>query len=133
MKNNEIELPSNKNFGIFFSIIFLTISIYSYFYLSIFIAFTFLIISLFFGICSYFRPDILKSLNNTWMQLALLLNKIVSPIVLGFIFYILITPISLIGYLCGRDELRIKNLNKDSYWIDRKQLNSEEFSFYNQF
>jgi hypothetical protein len=63
----------------------------------------------------------------------MLLGKIVSPIVLGLIFFVLITPAALITRLFGRDELKIKKRTVESYWVDRSTLGLESESFKNQY
>ena len=66
-------------------------------------------------------------------MLGLALGKVVSPIVLGIIFFGLLTPISLIAKLMGRDELKLKRSNTTSYWVEPIGANSDAESFKNQF
>ena len=66
-------------------------------------------------------------------MLGLALGKIVSPIVLGIIFFGLITPIALIARLLGRDELKLKRPKKSTYWSKPISSNSDADSFKNQF
>ena len=68
-----------------------------------------LTISTLFAIAAFLTPQILSPLNRLWFCLGLLLGKIVSPIVLALIFFVLITPVSLVTRLFGRDELKMKN------------------------
>jgi hypothetical protein len=67
------------------------------------------------------------------MKLGELMGKVVSPLVLGVIFFVLLTPVGLIGRLLGRDELRLKRTNSESYWIDRVPPGPAGDSFKNQF
>ena len=126
MCKNNLNVPSNKKFGIFFSLIFLIL----YLYLS---NNFFLITSVIFLFLSLFYSEILQPLNNLWFKLGILLGSIVSPIVLGCIFFILITPISIIGKIFKRDHLKI-NLDKNikTYWIRRDNSFAKE-DFNNQF
>jgi hypothetical protein len=78
-------------------------------------------------------PRVLAPLNKAWFHFGELLGKIVSPIVLGVIFFGILTPIALVTRLFGRDELRLNRGRGDSYWIDRDPLGSAGQSFKNQF
>ena len=117
MKFSNIKLPSNKKFGYFFSGIFLVISIYL-FYLNIQISsYVFLALSILFLTIAFFNADYLHPLNKLWMQFGLLLGMVISPIILGIIFFGIFTPYGLIMRITGRDELRLKSKNDKSYWI----------------
>lgn len=124
--NTNFTLPSNKKFGIIFSLFFLIL----YLYLS---NNFFLITSVIFLFLSLFYSVILQPLNNLWFKLGILLGNIISPIVLGFIFFLLITPISVIGKIFKRNPLNI-NLDKNikTYWIRRDNGFTKE-DFNNQF
>ena len=132
MNFNNIEIPSNKKFGFFFSSIFLIISSYFAYKDNTVIAYMFAILVILFLAITLIRADILLPLNKLWMRFGLLLGMIVSPIVLGIIFFGLFTPIAIIMRLIGRDELRIKINNKDSHWITRDPVRNEN-SFNYQF
>ena len=127
MNISEIELPSNRKFGLLFTIIFLVIAWYlienhSYSgYSSIGIAALFFVIAL-------TKEELLLPLNKLWMRFGLLLGMIVSPIVLGVIFFGLFAPIAMLMRLSGRDELRLKYAQKASHWISRGEpIKSESF------
>lgn len=74
-----------------------------------------------FLVIAYTYPKVLAPLNFLWMKFGLLLHKIVTPIVLGLLFFVTITPIGLLARACGKDFLRLR-LDRDtrSYWIDRE-------------
>jgi hypothetical protein len=78
-------------------------------------------------------PRILGPLNRAWYHFGILLGRIVSPIVLGIIFFGLITPVAMIGRLFGRDELRLKPRQQVSYWIKREPPGPPGESFTNQY
>ena len=128
MKFSEIKLPSNRKFGFFFTFVFAVAAAYFYYsvnaswaYVSMVAALTFLLISL-------VKSDALLPLNKLWMRFGLLLGMIVSPIVLGVIFFGLFTPIAILMRLSGRDELRLKFTQKASHWISREEpIKSESF------
>ena len=130
---DNIPLPSNRKFGFFFTIIFFTISIYLYIKkFDIFFIYTFGVIAISFFIITLIKADILISLNRLWMSLGILLSLIVSPIVMGIIFFFIFTPIAIIIRIIGRDELILRIKNKSSYWIKRDD-NNHSNSFRHQF
>ena len=112
----KIKISSNKNFGIVFSIFFLLISIYlllnnnPIYYWSLFVSFIFLVLGL-------MNSKILSPLNLLWFKFGILLGKIVSPIVMGVIFFLVVTPISIILKIFGKDVLNLKFNNNKTYWI----------------
>lgn len=127
-------LPTNKKFGLLFATIFLAFALYAYFkHEASLISCLLLLASGFFLISGFLYPSLLSPLNKAWFMLGLALGKIVSPIVLGIIFFGLITPIALIARLMGRDELKLKRPNTKSYWSEPVGSNSDADSFKNQF
>ncbi len=87
-----------------------------------------------FGFLAFVFSKVLRPLNWLWYQLGQLLGKVVSPIVLGSIFFLLLTPVSLVTRMFGRDELRLtKSKGQQSYWIERSPPGPEPTSFKNQF
>ena len=132
MKVKVYDLPSNRKFGFFFTIIFIISSSYFY-YEGIYIWFyIFAVLSISFFIITLTKSEMLFPLNKLWMNFGLLLGMIVNPIVLFIIFFGMFFPISIIMRLIKRDELRIKLMNKPSYWVPRCQAVTVE-SFKKQF
>ena len=127
MKDLKIKLPSNKKFGYFFTFLFALVTTYffvngkeawAYFFLS-FVAIFFII--------TITKAEILLPLNKIWMRFGLVLGLIVSPLVLGLIFFCIFTPLAFLMRLSGRDELRLKIKNKTSHWIPRDELRQGDF------
>ena len=112
----KIKISSNKNFGIVFSIFFLLISIYlllnnnPIYYWSLFVSFIFLVLGL-------MNSKILSPLNLLWFKFGILLGRIISPVVMGIIFFLVVTPISIILKIFGKDVLNLKFNNNKTYWI----------------
>jgi len=79
------------------------------------------------------KPDLLLPLNKLWMRFGLLIGRIVSPIVLGVIYFGLFMPISFIMRLIGRDELRLRVNNDGTNWISRENSSIKSTAFKNQF
>ena len=129
MKTTELELPSNKKFGFFFTAVFLVAT--TYFYINNVgssVLSTLGVISLSFLVATLVNPDVLLPLNRLWMRFGLLLGMIISPIVMGVIFFGLFTPMSLTMRLFRRDELRIRFKNKKTHWILRDFPDGNELS-----
>ena len=134
--NNQIDsskMPSNNKFGWFFSAVFALIALYSYSQQLKFFASAATIVFLLVLATTLLAPQLLTPLNRIWYGLGMLLGKIISPIVLGIIFFVLITPTALITRLFGRDELKLKSLSVQSYWVDRLPPGPHSDSFKSQY
>lgn len=128
MKFAEIELPSNQKFGFFFTFIFAVAATYFYYTANVTWTYVCIAAALIFLLVTLVKSDALLPLNKLWMRFGLLLGMIVSPIVLGIIFFGLFTPIAILMRLSGRDELRLKFNQKASHWILRGEpIKSESF------
>ena len=130
MKFPELELPSNRKFGFFFTFIFLVAAGIFHSKQSTSVAYIFAILSLVFLLISSVQADLLLPLNKLWMRFGLLLGTIVNPIVLGLIFFVLFTPIAFLMRLSGRDKLRLKFKEKNTHWIKRgTPMQTESFKY----
>ena len=128
MKFSEVELPSNRKFGFFFTFVIALVAAYYLYSEKMTWAYAFIAAALIFLLVTLVKSDALTPLNKLWMWFGLLLGMIVSPIVLGVIFFGLITPIAITMRLSGRDELRLKSYQKASHWIKRSEpIKSESF------
>ena len=128
MKSSEIVLPSNRKFGFFFTFVFALVAAYFFYSTKETWAYTFIASASIFLLMTLVKSDALLPLNKLWMRFGLLLGMIVSPIVLGVIFFGLFTPIAILMRLSGRDELRLKYAQKASHWISRGEpIKSESF------
>ena len=132
MNFSEIELPSNRKFGFFFTLVFAAAAAYFYYTAYVSWAYAFVIAALIFLLITLIKSDTLFPLNMLWMRFGFLLGMIVSPIVLGIIFFGLFTPIAMLMRLSGRDELRLRFSHRVSHWITRSEQIKAE-SFKNQF
>ena len=116
-----IKLPSNRKFGFFFTLVFLIFSIYFYIKEAEILFYIFFLSSICFLAFTLFATNSLRPLNKLWMSFGLVLGMIVSPIVMGVIFFIIFTPIGILMRLFGRDELLLQFKTKPSYWIKRDE------------
>jgi hypothetical protein len=127
-------LPSERKFGVLFAVIFTLLAAYAvYSGWRPVLTMASIVAALAFGITAFVAPQILAPLNRLWFELGILLGKIVSPIVLGIIFFGLITPVGIITRLCGRDELRLRRRVTTTYWVERAPAGPEPESFKNQY
>ena len=135
MKSFEnIKLPTNRKLGFFFTSVFALLSSYFLFVGLNSIACVMFAITVFFLLTTLIKADALLPLNKLWMQLGLLLGMIVSPIVLGIIFFGLFTPMSLLMKLFRRDELRLKLVtDRKSHWKERNLRDAQTDAFKHQF
>ena len=128
-----LQLPSNHKFGWFIASVFAALTAYFHWKNWGIVAIAALIVSILFVAATLVAPQSLTQLNRLWYSFGLMLGKISSPIVLGFIFFALITPVSLITRLFGRDELKIKKSSVQSYWVNRSTQGPQSDSFKNQY
>ena len=121
---DEINKSSNRSFGIVFFVVFLLVSLYplingdSIRYWALLISSIFLILGL-------LNSNLLTSLNKIWFKFGNLLGKIISPIVMGVIFYFIVTPIGILMRILKKDLLNLKFNNNKSYWIEKTGPNSK--------
>ncbi|MDA9769204.1 SxtJ family membrane protein [Candidatus Pelagibacter sp.] len=115
---------TNKSFGIVFFIFFLIISIYPLINHGEIRKWS-LVLSVIFLALGLINSKILNPLNNMWFKFGILLGKIISPLVMGVIFFFIVTPISIIMKILGKDILSLKKNNKKSYWIKKSNIISK--------
>jgi hypothetical protein len=133
MKFSEIVLPTNRKFGLFFSLIFTLLYIYFFNAGSNRFVWVFAGLAIVFFIIAMTRSELLLPLNKLWMRFGLLLGMIVSPIVLGLIFFGIFTPIGILMRLFGRDELLLNSKTSASYWKHCVPDDETQNSFTHQF
>ena len=118
IKSN-IKISSNRNFGLVFFFIFLVVSIWPLTHNEsprIWSA----IISLAFLILVLTRSKLLTPLNRLWAKFGIILGSIIAPIVMGVVFFLVVTPIGLVMKIIGKDLLSIKyDKKKETYWVKR--------------
>ena len=115
---DEIKIGSNRSFGIVFFLVFLLISIYPLINNES-IRIWSLVVSLIFLVLGIINSNLLLPLNKLWFKFGIFLGKIISPIIMGIIFFLVVTPIGLIMRLIGKDILNLKYSYYRSYWIEK--------------
>ena len=129
MKHKEIKTGSNKSFGIVFFVVFLIIGLWPILNGNE-IKIWSIIISLIFLILGINNSKILTPLNKLWFRFGIFLGNFIAPIIMGIIFFFVVTPTGLIMRLLGKDLIKLKKNNDKSYWIEKKNIKS---SMRNQF
>jgi hypothetical protein len=121
---DNIKAGSNKSFGIVFFLFFLIISIYPIFFdgnLKIWS----LVISIIFLTLGLLNSKILTPFNLLWFKIGMLLGRFISPVVMGLVFFIIVTPTGLIMKLLNKDLLNLKKNKSKSYWIKKDTLKTD--------
>ena len=124
VQTEDIKLGSNRSFGIVFFVVFLLISLYPPLN-NEHIKIWSLIISLIFLFLGLLNSKFLSPLNKIWFKFGLFLGKLISPLIMGFIFFLVVTPIGLLMRMFGKDLLNLKFNTKKSYWIKKDGLKSK--------
>ena len=132
-KEEEVKVSSDRSFGIVFTLVFLAVGVWvvsggqSKGWLFFVSAALFLVVAI-------ARPSILGPLNRAWAKLGLLLGQVFNPILLGVVFFLVVTPMAVIRRLLGKDSLHLKSkANLESYWIDRSPAGPKFGSMTKQF
>ena len=115
---DNIKIGSNRSFGIVFFILFLLIALYPTIN-SEGIRMWSVILSLIFLVLGLLDSKILTPLNKIWFKFGILLGRIVSPFIMGIIFFFVVTPIGLLMRILGKDLLNLKYNKNKTYWIEK--------------
>ena len=114
----KIKLPSNRNFGIVFSVVFLIVSLWPLLSQNDVRTWSLIISGIFF-VLGIIDSKLLLPLNKIWFKFGIFLGNFIAPVVMGIVYFMVVTPTGLIMKLLGKDLLNLKKNNKDTYWIDK--------------
>ena len=124
MKKVSVKIPSNRSFGLLFFIVFLVISLWPLKFQEDLRLWAFILSSIFL-VLGVLNSKFLTPLNKLWLKFGFFLGSIMSPVVMGVVFFIVVTPVGLIMRFLGKDLLRInKSKFVSTYWISREKQNS---------
>ena len=121
---DDIKISSNRSFGIVFFIVFILIAFYPLINQGE-IRIWSVLISLLFLILGIINSKILTPLNKVWFKFGIFLGKIISPIVMGLIFFLVVTPIAFLMRMLQKDLLNLKFSKNNSYWIEKIEPKSK--------
>jgi hypothetical protein len=126
-------MPSNRSFGFLFAAIFAAAALWLLAPERPYLFIVLVALSLATLVAAVFSPKLLTPFNKLWFDFGQLLGEIVSPIVLGIIFFGIMTPVAVVSRLTGRDPLRLRQCHTDSCWVERTNASPDPASFKNQF
>ena len=115
---DNVKIGTNRSFGIVFFIVFLLISIYPLINQGELRIWS-LLISLLFLILGIINSKVLSPLNKVWFKFGIFLGKIISPIIMGIIFFFVVTPIAFLMRILKKDLLNLKYNKNSSYWVEK--------------
>ena len=121
---DDVKIGSNRSFGIVFFAVFLIIAIYPLINGDELRLWS-LIISIFLLFLGLINSQILNPFNKLWFKFGIFLGKIISPLVMGIIFFLVVTPIGILMRLLNKDLLNLKFNNNSSYWIEKTEPKSK--------
>ena len=119
--NSKIKISSNRSFGLVFFVVFLIVALWPLKHEED-IRLWSLALSIIFFILGILNSKLLTPLNQLWPRFGLLLGNIVAPIVMGLVFFLVVTPVGIVMRILCKDLIRKKlNKNNKSYWIKREK------------
>ena len=122
--SSKIKISSNRSFGLVFFIVFLIVALWPLKYEGD-IRLWSLILSIIFFILGIFNSKLLTPLNKLWFKFGILLGSIVSPIIMGIVYFLVVTPTGIIMRLLGKNLLHMKKIKSASkYWTKREKQHS---------
>ena len=121
---DDIKIGSNRSFGIVFFLVFLLIATYPLINGSELRLWS-LVLSIIFLFLGLINSKILNPLNKLWFKFGIFLGKIISPLIMGIIFFLVVTPIGFLMRLLNKDLLNLKFNNNSSYWIEKTEPKSK--------
>ena len=132
-RDEAVRGPSDRNFGLVFAVVFAVIGLLPWVFGRPVRTWGIVAAALFLAV-ALVAPRILAPLNKLWLKLGLLLHRVVSPIVLGIMFFLVITPMGLLMKVFGKDPLRLRfDRGASTYWIAREPPGPPPDSFSDQF
>ena len=129
MNYKDIKIGSNRNFGIVFFVVFLLIGLWPILKGNELRIWS-IVISLIFLILGILNSKILTPFNKVWFRFGIFLGNFISPIIMGIVFFLVVTPTGLIMKLLRKDLINLRKNNSSTYWIEKKDIKS---SMKNQF
>jgi large-conductance mechanosensitive channel len=121
---DDVKISSNRSFGLVFFAFFLLIGFYPLINQGDIRVWS-IILSLIFLFLGFLNSKLLSPLNKIWFKFGNFLGKIISPVIMGIIFFLVVTPIAILMRLLKKDLINIKFNNDRSYWIEKDKVKSK--------
>jgi hypothetical protein len=118
---NKIKIGSNRSFGIIFFIVFLMVSLWPLINENEVRIWAFSV-SLIFLVLGVLNSKILSPLNKIWFKFGIFLGNFIAPIVMGIIFFLVVTPTGILARFFKKDLLNLKKNNQRTYWIEKTDI-----------
>jgi large-conductance mechanosensitive channel len=123
-ERNDVKVGSERSFGMIFAGFFVIIALLPIFTRADegdFTSIWALVVAAIFAVIALCRPQLLKPVNKLWFQFGMLLHKMINPLILGAMFFFVVSPIGLIMRVLGKTPLKLRfDGNVESYWIRRE-------------
>tara|TARA_B110000263_G_C15047211_1_gene391284 strand:- start:198 stop:587 length:390 start_codon:yes stop_codon:yes gene_type:complete len=120
MKHKNIKISSNRSFGLVFFVVFFVISLWPILSENE-IRIWSLILSVIFLILGILNSKILTPLNKAWFRFGIFLGNFIAPIVMGIVFFLVVTPTGILAKLFKKDLINLKKNNDKTYWVEKKE------------
>ena len=133
LSSDRQSLPPDSQIGWLISAVAAAVGVYAYVSDELLFFVSACVISVATGLLAIFAPQFLGPLNRVWMALADLLGRLVSPLVLGGLYFLIVSPLALVLRFLGRDELKLKAVHAASFWQTRDVDYDRRRSFRDQF
>lgn len=131
--SRKVAMPSDRSFGLVFAALFLIIGFWPAIRHAEAIRWWPVAIGLLFGLSAFFNARILAPLNRLWFQLGMAMHSVMSPIIMGVLFFGVVVPFALVLKAFGKDLLRLRASTDDTYWISRDPPGPRKGSMTQQF
>jgi hypothetical protein len=126
-------LPPDSHIGWLITVVSMLVAVYAYQSASIVLCSSAAVCGVIAATFAMVSPRYLRPLNYLWMKLAQNLSRVASPLVLGALYFIVVTPLAVVLRLAGRDELNVSRVNKTGFWRIRDKNYDAQRSFKDQF
>lgn len=131
--HRSVHAGSNRSFGLTFSILFLILAVFPWVRHGDQIRIWALCVSALFALVALLAANLLSPLNKLWFKFGLAIHNVVSPIIMGILFYFVVTPAAISLRILGKDPLRMKWDESHSYWIKREPSGPQVGAMKNQY
>jgi hypothetical protein len=134
-KRDDVKAPTERSFGITFAVAFALLAAFTYWHRGATMTFyAVIVVSAFFAVVTLVAAHLLRPLNLIWLKFGLLLHKVVNPVIMGLLFFVVFTPMGVAMRAIGVDLLRLKRKPAtETYWISRRDEAIQDSSMKNQF
>jgi hypothetical protein len=131
--SRENVLPPDSHIGWLIAVVSTIVAVHAYQSASIVLFFSAAVCGVIAALLAMVSPRYLRPLNYFWMKLAQNLSRVVSPLVLGVLYFIVVTPLAVVLRFVGRDELDIRRVSKTGFWRVRDKNYDAQRSLKDQF